>query len=63
MKRNKNEHKKENNIKVCINLDIPVIDKLKIIEEFYYFVLENEFDANSIYTYLEYKKHLLDNIK
>ena len=63
MKRNKNEHKKENNIKVCVNLDIPVIDKLKIIEEFYYFVLKNEFDANSIYTYLEYKKHLLDNIK
>ena len=59
---NKSEHKKENNT-ICVKLDITNIDRLKVIEEYYNFILENRFDANSIYAYLEYKKHLLDNIK
>ena len=52
---NKSEHKKENNT-ICVKLDITNIDRLKIIEEYYNFILENEFDANSIYAFLEYKK-------
>ena len=60
MKSNRNEHKKENNT-ICVKLDITNIDRLKVIEEYYNFILENEFDANSIYAFLEYKKHLLEN--
>lgn len=57
-KNNKYQHKKDNTI-VCVKLDITSIDRLKVIEEYYNFLFENNFDANSIYSFLEYKKYLL----
>lgn len=47
---------------VHVQLDIPYIDRLKIIEDYYSFLNKNDLDANCIYSFLDYKKYL-ENLK
>ena len=59
-KDNNFKKKKHKNYKtlVHVKLDIPYIDRLKIIEEYYNFLYKYSLNANSIYAFVEYKKYL-----
>lgn len=56
--------KKHKNCKtlVHVSLDIPYIDRLKVIEDYYDFLYKYSLNANSIYALIEYKKYL-ENLK
>lgn len=62
---NKDKLKKEevSSINVKVNFEISVIERFKIIEDYYKWLSVNEYDANSAIVFVRYKDYLLKGLE
>lgn len=62
---NKDKLKKEevSCINVKVNFEISVIERFKIIEDYYKWLSVNEYDANSAIVFVRYKDYLLKGLE
>ncbi len=53
---------KKNDVIVNVVCDISLLDRIRIIEDYYMFLLDANLNAESVYSLIEYKRYL-QNLK